>query len=192
MFRKMILAEHDFQNHNSMRQFITMMLFIVCSALGLQAQTFTERLLQRNAGWGTISISHSAEIDALVNGKSRELSSAVPSALPSDIATGDSTTASASTPTAFWTRTYKTTGYRVQVLAGGNSRADKNKVTVAGNKMKTMFPDESVYVHFYSPRWICRLGNYRTYEEAHQMLRKVQELGYNQATIVKGKITLRY
>ena len=49
-----------------------------------------------------------------------------------------------------------------------------------------------VYVHFYSPRWICRVGNYRTYEEAHQMLQNLRKLGYNQASIVKGKITVQY
>ena len=45
-------------------------------------------------------------------------------------------------------------------------------------------------MHFYSPRWICRLGNYRTYEEAHEKMLEVRKMGYDAATIVKGKITL--
>ena len=53
------------------------------------------------------------------------------------------------------------------------------------------YPDQPVYVHFYSPRWICRIGNYRTYEEANQMLRLVKEMGYSAATIVKGQITVQ-
>ena len=53
------------------------------------------------------------------------------------------------------------------------------------------YPDQPVYVHFYSPRWICRVGNYRTLEEAQNMLTKLRELGLYQATIVKGKITVQ-
>ncbi len=86
----------------------------------------------------------------------------------------------------------KVNGYRVQAFAGGNTRADKQKAQRIGNDIKMNFPNEPVYVHFYSPRWICRVGNYRTYEEAHRMLLEIRELGYKQALIVKGKITIQY
>lgn len=89
-------------------------------------------------------------------------------------------------------RSYKTRGYRVQVFAGGNSRNDKLKAQQAGNEIKAAFPDQPVYVHFYSPRWICRMGNFRSYEEASQVLRQVQKLGYKQACIVSGTITVAY
>jgi hypothetical protein len=36
------------------------------------------------------------------------------------------------------------------------------------------------------------MGNYRTYEEAHDVLRQVKQLGYSSAVIVKGKITVYY
>ena len=87
---------------------------------------------------------------------------------------------------------YKVNGFRVQVFAGGNSRNDRLKAERIGNEIKTLFPAEPIYVHFYSPRWICRMGNYRTYEEAHAILRSVRELGYQSAIIVKGKITVQY
>ena len=61
-----------------------------------------------------------------------------------------------------------------------------------GNNIKAHYGNVPVYVHFYSPRWICRVGNYRTYEEAHQMLVNLRNLGYTQASIVKGKITVGY
>jgi hypothetical protein len=83
-------------------------------------------------------------------------------------------------------------GYRVQAFAGGNSRADRQKAEHMGNSIRAQFPNVPVYVHFYSPRWICRVGNYRTYEEAHQMLVSLRNMGYTQATIVKGKITVAY
>lgn len=85
---------------------------------------------------------------------------------------------------------HKVTGYRVQAFAGGNTRADKIKAQQAGNAIKMRFPDQPIYVHFYSPRWICRVGNYRTLGEAEQMLHSVKALGYKSAIIVKGKITV--
>lgn len=89
-------------------------------------------------------------------------------------------------------RSYKVNGYRVQVFAGGNSRDDKLKAQKAGNDVKRAFPEQPVYVHFYSPRWICRIGNFRTYEEANSVLRHVKGMGYKQACIVSGKITVAY
>lgn len=89
-------------------------------------------------------------------------------------------------------RSYKVKGYRVQVYAGGNSRNDKLKAQQAGNSVKQAFPDEPIYVHFYSPRWICRMGNYRSYEEASSILRQVKKMGFKQACIVSGKIDVAY
>ena len=86
----------------------------------------------------------------------------------------------------------KVAGYRVQVFAGGNTRNDRIKAERIGSEIKGLFPGVPVYVHFYSPRWICRMGNYRTYEEAHAVLQRVKNNGYQSAIIVKGKITVSY
>lgn len=86
----------------------------------------------------------------------------------------------------------KITGYRVQAFSGGNSRADRQKAQNIGDAIKARFPDLPIYVHFYSPRWICRVGNFRTYEEANEVLKIIKEMGYRQACIVKGKITVAY
>lgn len=86
----------------------------------------------------------------------------------------------------------KITGYRVQAYSGGNSRADRQKAESIGNAIKQRFPDLPVYVHFYSPRWICRVGNFRTYQEANEVLAEIKDMGYRQACIVKGKITVAY
>lgn len=83
---------------------------------------------------------------------------------------------------------YKTTGYRVQAFAGGNTRKDRQKAERTGNAMRQLFPGEDVYVRFYSPRWVCRVGNYRSYEEAHEKMQLIRKMGYESATIVKGKI----
>ena len=87
---------------------------------------------------------------------------------------------------------YKTQGYRIQVFSGGNSRADRQKAESAGMVMKSNFPTEPIYVHFYSPSWKCRMGNYKTLEEAQRMLAMVKKLGYKQACIVKGTISVQY
>lgn len=84
----------------------------------------------------------------------------------------------------------KVTGYRVQAFAGGNTRADKTKAQQAGNDIKMRFPDQPIYVHFYSPRWICRVGNYRSLSEARRMLNAIKGMGYKAAVIVKGQITV--
>lgn len=87
---------------------------------------------------------------------------------------------------------YKTQGYRIQVFSGGNSRLDKQKAQTAGAVMKSNFPSEPIYVHFYSPSWKCRMGNYRTIDEARRLLKKVKQLGYPQANIIKGTISVQY
>lgn len=87
---------------------------------------------------------------------------------------------------------YKVTGYRIQAYSGGNSRADREKANKIGDAIKMKFPDQPVYVHFYSPRWICRVGNFRSYSEAAKLLRSIKAMGYTQACIVKGKINVAY
>lgn len=86
----------------------------------------------------------------------------------------------------------KVNGYRVQVFAGGNSRADKIKAQEIGSRIKMAFPDQPVYVHFYSPRWTCRIGNYRSAGEAQSILQKIRKMGYRSAIILRGKITVQY
>ena len=88
-------------------------------------------------------------------------------------------------------KSYKVTGYRVQVFAGGNSRNDRLKAEQTGNSLKMNFPDQPVYVHFYSPRWICRMGNFRNLADAQKILAKVKGIGYKQACLVKGQITVQ-
>ena len=89
-------------------------------------------------------------------------------------------------------KSYKVTGYRVQVYAGGNSRNDRLKAEQTGNTLKMKFPEQPVYVQFYSPRWICRMGNFRNLSDAQKVLIKVKALGYKQACLVKGQITVQY
>ena len=175
--------------------------------------TFTERLQKSNTGEGKISVTQDKSIDALVNGASavtKQPENIKPEqkekvTTPKDkaddkekekVAPKDNEAVVVVPDTVDMHKKvmkgYKVNGYRVQVFAGGNSRNDRLKAERTGENIKSAFPDEPIYVHFYSPRWICRMGNYRTYEEAHEVLRRVKQLGYDSAIIVKGKITVQY
>lgn len=198
-----------------MRRLITIMILCIGIFMNADAQTFTQRIQKPVAGQGTVTIHQDSVIDRLVNNATLGIKSASAPAKPatqkpasqssqtssssqSSLSSLSSSTSPSSTPDTVDTSKkvirggYKVAGYRVQAFAGGNSRADRIKAEQIGNNIKAQFADVPVYVHFYSPRWICRVGNYRTYEEAHQMLVSLRKLGYTQATIVKGKITVSY
>ena len=192
---------------------ITIALCVGCITAADAQSTFTERLQKSNTGEGKISVTQDKSIDALVNGASavtkqpenikpeqkekvttpkdkaddKEKEKVAPKDNEAVVVVPDTVDTHKKVM-----KGYKINGYRVQVFAGGNSRNDRLKAERTGENIKSAFPDEPIYVHFYSPRWICRMGNYRTYEEAHEVLRRVKQLGYDSAIIVKGKITVQY
>ncbi len=173
---------------------------IMACALNANAQTYLEHLQTNEAGKGNVTVHQSREIDALVNGPRHNVAPKKPAAPVKKKAPvvqktsvnedGSTDITAVDTSKKVMRNGYTTNGYRVQVYAGGNSRANKTKAESIGNNIKRLFPDQPVYVHFYSPRWICRMGNYRTLEEAQEVLQKVREAGYSQASLVKGKITV--
>ena len=198
-----------------MKHFIQILVLCVGIPMGAGAQTFTQRLQkQPTAGQGSVTIHQSDSIDQLVNStvltvKGTTATTTAPTtpttpkpATPSTTSktsttsttslTSPSTTVVPDTMPKMIRNGHKVVGYRVQAFAGGNSRKDRQKAEQVRNSIKSHYPNVPVYVHFYSPRWICRVGNYRTYEEAHQMLVSLRDLGFDQATIVKGKITVAY
>ena len=175
---------------------------------GAQAQTFLDRLKKPTKDKAVVTVTQDAAIDKLVNGDNaanttvttKKTPSATTKKEPVEKPTSTNTTTSpaSSTPEEpdmskkVMKNSYKVTGYRVQAFAGGNTRSDRQKAENVGNAIKRRFPEKPIYVHFYSPRWICRVGNFRTYEEAHAMLLEIREMGYKQASIVKGKISVQY
>ena len=202
------------RNNNTMRILSIILLLCVGALQGADAQTFTQRLQKHDAGKGKVTLHQSDSIDQLVNSAvlgstaapARHTPTTAPTTKPTSTTAdnkphttgGNSTTAAASTatqeePTQKVIRGgYKTMGFRVQAFAGGNSRADRQRAERTRDDIKQQFPNVPVYVHFHSPRWICRVGNFKTYEEAHQMLVSLRNLGFNQSTIVKEKITVAY
>lgn len=201
-----------------MNKIVAIAILCVGCSTAANAQTFLDQLQKSASGQGKVTIHQTATISELVNGKaqkpkvtsqpSTQNHGAVADKEPSkpiqekpktekpktETATSGSSTSTSipleDTRKKVPSKSYKVTGYRVQVYAGGNTRADRQKAEKIGNALKSYYPSEPIYVHFYSPRWICRMGNYRSYEEAHKMLQEVKGLGYKQATIVRGKITV--
>ena len=205
-------------NYSMIKKVLIVLPFYLFTFLPLSAQTYTQRIQQQNGnGQGTVTIHQDADIDKLVNSEVLNNSTKQTTTTNQPATSHTATTPGAKTSTTKPTTSNSVTtgnegedettpdltkkvmrggtkvnGYRVQAFAGGNSRNDRIQAERIGNDIKSHFANVPVYVHFYSPRWICRVGNYRTYEEAHQMLVQLRNLGYNQASIVKGKITVQY
>ena len=192
-----------------MRRALTIVLCAGCWLAAGAQTTFTQQLQQSKTGEGKVTVTQDKSIDELVNTPS--LAPVTPAKTqptitkPGEKADKASLLQKDANPQTDTTvlpdsvdlrkkvmKGQKVNGWRVQVFAGGNGRNDRLKAQRTGDEIKTLFPNEPVYVHFYSPRWICRMGNYRTYEEAHDMLTRVKQLGYPAAVIVKGKITVYY
>ena len=196
-----------------------MTLCIGCFSAADAQSSFTQRLQQSKNGEGKITITQDKAIDELVNGpavvtapakpkkenntatntnqeKEKEKKSEPKETKDTKVVTVEHhDTTTVDNPEEIQKKIMKgvkVAGYRVQVFAGGNTRNDRLKAERIGNEIKGLFPGEPVYVHFYSPRWICRMGNYRTYEEAHEVLDRVKNNGFQSAIIVKGKITVQY
>ena len=194
---------------------------IHCSLLTFAQSSFTQRLQQSKNGEGQITVTQDKAIEVLVNGpvvtSPTRTKTTTTQQKPADKKEKENNTATnqekdkkqepkvvvvehhdsttIDTPEEIQKKVMKgvkVAGYRVQVFAGGNTRNDRIKAERIGSEIKGLFPGVPVYVHFYSPRWICRMGNYRTYEEAHAVLERVKNNGYQSAIIVKGKITVQY
>lgn len=194
-----------------MRSLLTL-LTLLSLATEAQSQTFLDGLRNSVGPSGAVvTVTQQKDIDDLVNGRQPAAYRAATTANDS-LSTAAKTAPAAATPRSASSpddddsaTTYevvpdttpkvmrnarKVNGYRVQVYVGGNTRQDKSRAYNAGSVMKSYFPDQPVYVHFYSPRWKCLMGNFRTYAEAAALVPQVRDAGYRQACVVKGKITV--
>jgi hypothetical protein len=58
-------------------------------------------------------------------------------------------------------------GYRIQVYKGGSSRADEAAARSAGRKIQLLF-DLEPYIIYNNPDWVCRVGDFKTREDANE------------------------
>lgn len=83
----------------------------------------------------------------------------------------------------------KVSGFRVQVYAGNNSQKARSEAHRMAEKVKTLFPDMTVYSQFVSPRWLCRVGDYRSIEEADAVMRQLKATGeFKEVSIVRSLV----
>lgn len=88
-------------------------------------------------------------------------------------------------------KTLKSRGYRVQVYAGNNSRVARNEANNIAAKVKGEFPDMPVYAFFQPPRWLCRVGDFRSIEEADAAMRRLKATGiFKEVSIVREQINI--
>ena len=85
----------------------------------------------------------------------------------------------------------KARGYRVQVYAGNNSRIARQEANEVAELLKTEFPELPVYAFFQPPRWLCRVGDYRSIEEADASMRRLKATGkFKEVSIVREQINI--
>lgn len=85
----------------------------------------------------------------------------------------------------------KTRGYRVQVYAGNNSRIARKEANEMAKQIKVEFPELPVYAFFLPPRWLCRVGDFRSIEEADASMRRLKATGkFKEVSIVREQINI--
>lgn len=149
-----------------------MRLFVFCLfcllAMGVKAQrTIVESLQENRAGEGVVTIHQDAYITSLLGVKYVKKTSSNSE------------------------KVLKTRGFRVQVYAGNNSRAAREAAMYVAEKVKKEFPDMPVYTYFQPPRWLCRVGDFKSIEEAHVAMRKLKSTGeFKETAIVREQINI--
>jgi len=156
--------------------------------LSMQAQQkFTNHLTEpQKDGEGQVVLVQDAEIEALVNGpnNSSNLSNAT-----SGRRGVDSTRVLRKKINIPVGKRVRLRGYRIQVYAGGNTRQGKLEAQRAEHSVHSHFPEMAVYTSFMSPRWVCRVGDFTTIEDAQKMLKQLRQVGgFREASIVKSTI----
>ena len=153
------------------KKMIRYFLFLIClsfslSALG-QKQNIVEELQKNKVGQGIVTIHQDASISALLG----------------SVYVKDE---NAKEP-----KVLKARGYRVQVYAGNNSRMARQEANEVGDNIKKEFPELSVYGFFQPPRWLCRVGDYRSIEEADAAMRRLKATGkFKEVSIVREQINI--
>ena len=149
-----------------MRYFL--LLIGLCLGLSVSAQkNIVENLQTSRAGQGTITIHQDAGISALLG------ATYVKGAEEKE------------------PKMLKARGYRVQVYAGNNSRIARQEANDVAEQVKMEFPELPVYAFFQPPRWLCRVGDFRSIEEADASMRRLKSTGkFKEVSIVREQINI--
>lgn len=87
--------------------------------------------------------------------------------------------------------TLKLRGYRIQLYAGNNSKQARNEANDVAERFRESYPNMGVYTYFRPPRWLCRVGDFRSIEEADAMMRQLKATGrFKEISIVREQIII--
>ena len=149
-----------------MRYFLFVIGFIFSLSAAAQ-KNIVEDLQTSRVGQGTVTIHQDAKISALLG------ATYVKSAGENE------------------PKMLKARGYRIQVYAGNNSRIARQEANDVAELIKMEFPELPVYAFFQPPRWLCRVGDYRSIEEADASMRRLKATGkFKEVSIVREQINI--
>lgn len=170
-------------------KFITFSL-LISSVSAFSQNTIVEKLQTRKSGEGEVTIHHDSQINSLLGSNSSKTTYR-PVKKDADKTTFDQEIGQNSVNTPAERKTIKARGYRIQIYAGNNSRVARNEAFNIANKVKEEFPDIPVYTYFQPPRWLCRVGDFRSIEEADLIMRRIKATGvFKEVSIVKEQINI--
>lgn len=180
-------------------------IMIALAACTARAQShYTDRLKQQAEGEGKVVIVQDAELENIVNNVKRPTAPASATNTPhsgkseghktDNTGKGKENAAAEKTTKPYTAKgRYRTKaiGYRIQIYTGGNSHQDKAKAFEIGERCKNLFPELSVYPRFTSPRWICRVGDFKNREDALKYAGKIRSKRIStEVHIVKCEVLL--
>lgn len=163
-----------------MKKSFLLLLLTILLPLSVQAQEkikFTEKLGTPTEKGATVILHQDAEIDILVNGTNAH----------KNVARADSTRHPVKGVKNDG-RVERTTGYRVQIFLAGNTAQDKETVKSWGRRFKNRFPDHNVYISHRSPHWVACAGDFKTRDEASELLTRMRSAGFRTACVVRSEI----
>ena len=150
-----------------MMRYFLLVVCMFCGAAAFAQVNIVDELQKQRVGQGTVTVHQDAKIAALLG------------------------TVYVKSDNDMEPKVLKTRGYRVQVYAGNNSRIARQEANDVAEQIKVEFPELSVYAFFQPPRWLCRVGDYRSIEEADAAMRRLKATGkFKEVSIVSEQINI--
>ena len=150
----------------------------------MHGQTFTDDLRNIDQSGGSLEVIQSAVLDTLVNEK--ELGKTANANAGLAIRNKRLKLKPGQTPTE------RVSGFRIQIYQGTGAEGNANAKKMQA-RARQAFPGFSTYVSLNEPRWVCRLGDFQTNEEAQAFLRRVRSSGISKTvSIVRSPIFVIY
>ena len=146
--------------------------------------TFTDMLREIDSNGGSLEVIQSTDMDTIVNEK--ELGKAAPTRNGSAKGSGRPIKPQGQTPTE------RVSGFRIQIYAGTGSEGNANAKKMQA-RARQAFPGLSSYISLIGPRWVCRIGDFQTNQEAQTFVRRVRSSGISKTvSIVRSPIFITY